>query len=649
VSGDWTDPTKWSTNPAYPNNSEETTYSAVVAASGAPYSVAIGATAITVDSILVNPSDATIVQSNGGAITAQQITLDAGTWRFNPTDPSAGAGTISNAVLRSDFGSKFYVDAGTLTLDSVTINAPIEVASGATLRMQGNWSTAFIPPSDTARGIRGTNTNIVLDGTFNIDDLLAIRTGGSTTISISGSAQNGGLTSTTISATRGYWRIEPSAIVNGKISTQDGTLHVYGGEFTGGGLHNADLEPGATVVETSSGFEGGAIRLLGGTSASSLTSLMIGGGTGKLQGSGILSFDGDTSFSRLALKEITSFQTVRTGTQGGTIVFAMPGINRGTISAETAGKTLTIDGIFDNGASAFGGVFARNGSTLSVLTGGHLGTISLSTGTWSVMGSSTITFSDGSQVSKVGATARVTLDGPNASFAALSGVQTNGGQIALLNGNHFVFEASTLTNSNSTSRITIGAGSQARVKGQLINNGKIDVSGQLIVEYPDGDPSPIDTFLPQLISGYNNGAWNGIGINSTVAANSGGTRRVGYLDDSDASEILFETVYGGDSNLDGVVDAVDLSALAANWGSNGYWEDGDFTYDNLVNVADLKILANNWQSGTAAPTVSLDALLISFGLPLVEVPEPTTAGIIAGTVGWAALSRRRFKKGERRA
>jgi hypothetical protein len=113
--------------------------------------------------------------------------------------------------------------------------------------------------------------------------------------------------------------------------------------------------------------------------------------------------------------------------------------------------------------------------------------------------------------------------------------------------------------------------------------------------------------------------------------------------------VQIKLTVGGDTNLDGIVDLSDVGALALNWNNLGYWANGDFNYDHLVNVADLKILANNWQSGTAAPTVSLDALLISFGLPLVEVPEPTTAGIIAGTVGWAALSRRRFKKGERRA
>lgn len=70
---------------------------------------------------------------------------------------------------------------------------------------------------------------------------------------------------------------------------------------------------------------------------------------------------------------------------------------------------------------------------------------------------------------------------------------------------------------------------------------------------------------------------------------------------------------GGDANLDGTVDRIDLNMLALNWqGSDKVWSQGDFTGDGLVNAADLMTIGSNWQMagrGTDARTV-------------VNVPEP---------------------------
>src|SRR4051812_48322240 len=51
VSGNWNDPTKWSTNPNYPNNGNGgvATYAAVVSATGAAYTITL-AVPITVES-----------------------------------------------------------------------------------------------------------------------------------------------------------------------------------------------------------------------------------------------------------------------------------------------------------------------------------------------------------------------------------------------------------------------------------------------------------------------------------------------------------------------------------------------------------------------------------------------------------------------
>ena len=69
TSGNWTDPTKWSTNPNYPNNGAPpgTAYDAVVAATGAAYTVALDST-VTIDHLTVNSVDATMNLALGGAI-----------------------------------------------------------------------------------------------------------------------------------------------------------------------------------------------------------------------------------------------------------------------------------------------------------------------------------------------------------------------------------------------------------------------------------------------------------------------------------------------------------------------------------------------------------------------------------------------------
>lgn len=47
----------------------------------------------------------------------------------------------------------------------------------------------------------------------------------------------------------------------------------------------------------------------------------------------------------------------------------------------------------------------------------------------------------------------------------------------------------------------------------------------------------------------------------------------------------------GDANNDGVIDLLDLSVLASQWGGTG---DSDFNYDGVVDLLDLSILASAW-------------------------------------------------------
>jgi hypothetical protein len=106
----------------------------------------------------------------------------------------------------------------------------------------------------------------------------------------------------------------------------------------------------------------------------------------------------------------------------------------------------------------------------------------------------------------------------------------------------------------------------------------------------------------------------------------------------DSTGLLVELTLAGDANLDGVVDAADLGNFATHWNTaNAFWFDGDFTYDGLVDVADLKLLAINFTS--PADGASLETLLVSFGLPVDVVPEPTIA--LFAVSGFSLLRRKR--------
>ena len=69
----------------------------------------------------------------------------------------------------------------------------------------------------------------------------------------------------------------------------------------------------------------------------------------------------------------------------------------------------------------------------------------------------------------------------------------------------------------------------------------------------------------------------------------------------------------GDSNLDGIVDAEDVNALALNWQRNNHlWSAGNFTQSS-VNSTDLNALALNWRKSIRSASTANTL-----------VPEPST-------------------------
>ena len=87
-------------------------------------------------------------------------------------------------------------------------------------------------------------------------------------------------------------------------------------------------------------------------------------------------------------------------------------------------------------------------------------------------------------------------------------------------------------------------------------------------------------------------------------------------DNADVSFLLSEVIGAryGDTDLNGLVNLLDLAALASSYGRAGGWAKGDFNGDGLVNVLDLSTLAANYgKTASAAAAVPEPATILLLG------------------------------------
>jgi hypothetical protein len=161
-------------------------------------------------------------------------------------------------------------------------------------------------------------------------------------------------------------------------------------------------------------------------------------------------------------------------------------------------------------------------------------------------------------------------------------------------------------------------------------SGKFDLADNaMIVDYSGA--SPMGTLRGYLTNGYANGAWNGNGINSSVAAAMPG-RALGYGEATDLyssfpamfagqsvdnTSVLVRYARYGDANLDRSVDTVDFNLLAASFSQSGKrWSQGDFNYDGSVDTVDFNLLASSFGQAAPAPAAapsSREANLLNAG------------------------------------
>ncbi|GEM_PF-511903 len=141
-----------------------------------------------------------------------------------------------------------------------------------------------------------------------------------------------------------------------------------------------------------------------------------------------------------------------------------------------------------------------------------------------------------------------------------------------------------------------------------------------------------------ILAGRGDGSWNGTGITSSAAAAAalaGVPRGVGWLEGGDGS-ITLAYAAPGDTNLDGMLDLLDVSEFIAaaryDNGAAANWGEGDYTYDGVSDILDVSLFLSTGLFDAGTYTGS--------GMAVRVVPEPAF-GLLGVAVVTLAVTRRR--------
>ncbi len=248
LSGNWTDGTKWSSNPSFPNTAST---DVVIDALGAPYTVTVNQL-ITASSVTLNAPGVTLL--NVENLSTPLLNIEVGSVTIGSS--------LSNTRLQ---GAGFIQTSNFSALSNVTLAATLNVTGtflningnftldGGTLSLDGNVSSSI----DHAQTFDGTGTIVFHGGdAFVAFQGLTIGSG----VTVTTGASDGSLRATsggtitnfgTLIATAG----RTLAILDGPFKNF-GTIHINNGTFVLGA--NQSLADLGTVIRT-----GGDFRITG--------------------------------------------------------------------------------------------------------------------------------------------------------------------------------------------------------------------------------------------------------------------------------------------------------------------------------------------------------------------------------------------------
>jgi hypothetical protein len=580
VDGNWTDPTKWSTDPFYPNNGSPaaTTYDADIGAVGpvgTSYAVSLSAP-VSVGTVTIDTNQATLAIASGATLNVGTrltsfgtIAHSGGTVALPTTFQVSLAALVGSSVYQHtggtfNFGASLtvgvlagdtarYEISGPAVLNGVQLNVGGNVGNGTFLQNGGNVQLT------TVTGTSGQFPYLALGDDANnsstVRGYYSLSAGTLTTLN----EYVGGSGIGTFVQSGGY-NLIPAGITNfldlGEDATANGTYQLSGGTLQTAALVLAHFGSGTFLHTGGNSTISGVLRA--GRDAGSKGYYALSGASSVLTSNGEVDvgMDGFGTFVQSG------------GTYNATNLFyiAKNGSSRGSYTL--SGGTLAINALTNNGAFlASGGV-------------GSIGTVN-GTGSLTVNGTANVGVRYIRQSAiAVGGNATLTVR-PNGTAANVSIV-------------------------DSSLSMSPGAGTL-----DLNDNDLVISLGSL------GNVSAL------IANARNGGAWDQPGLTSSSArGNPNGTTNLGSMTGLDyttttlqtlfdnvtvaPTDVLVKYTWNGDANFSGTVDFDDYVRVDVgfNTGLTG-WSNGDFNYSGSVNFDDYVLIdvAFNTQSGTLGRAV----------------------------------------------
>ncbi len=196
-----------------------------------------------------------------------------------------------------------------------------------------------------------------------------------------------------------------------------------------------------------------------------------------------------------------------------------------------------------------------------------------------------------------------------------------------------------------TARVDVAPGVIAELPAvELAAGARLDVTtGAVLVR----SGLTAETLVPLIVEGRDGGSWNGTsGITSTAAAADvalGRLRAVGWTDDGTGA-LLIGYAAPGDTNVDGLVDILDIAAFLGagklDTGAPAVWSEGDFGYDGIVDMLDVAdfFATGLYNAGRYVPAGDPAAAVAA-------VPEPDACRAAVALAAWAVAAGMRRRGG----
>ena len=646
---------------------------------------------------VVNINDGTLAFSGGGTnfgtinIAAGATAGFGGNFTHAAGSTLSGAGNINFNTTTVSLDGNLFID-GELAFNSATATVKAgatvtklsltgttaTVAAGGVLTVGAGGvnfggttnNTVTLQPSSTSPGklMLGGNVNFTAtDGTaaLNTADFAAGQTPG--IMDLGGVAR----TFTINDGARAIDVAVSARMMNGSIAKSGaGTLRLDSpNTFAGGATINA----GALEVIDVGALGSGAVTIGDAT----LTLKSDAGGPAVVFGNDLnVTGDATVAVNRISLGPPASPIAYRMGnlTLGGTklsvsgtnnLVLEVGNVSLNGVATLDTAQALNVTGTISQVAP---GGFTKSNGTAKVTIGGtaantYTGLTRVNAGSMDLNKPANVVAVPG-DLSVFGGTVRLLNDGQIANTSNVT--VNNAGTVLDLNGHSDTIAALSITGGAVTMGTTATKSGVLRATSLAIGGGgKLDVANnRLIVDYTGS--SPIATLRAALASGYANGQWNGVGVQSSAVAGNN-ARGLGFAEASevlgggggsfggqtvDGSALLVRFTLNGDTDLGGSVDFNDLVKLAQNYNTtvsattDSWWTRGDFNYDGKVDFNDLVKLAQNYN--TTLPSEAVPGASVAFNDDVARafssVPEPAGFSVMAAGVVLLLGGRRRPRR-----